>query len=87
MSALAWLAGISGTIGGLASIPQVIKIFVKKNAKGVALTTYLILICVSTVWILYGLELRNIPILLTNGIGFVSFSLVIVGWILYGRDR
>ncbi|HSW89575.1 MAG TPA: SemiSWEET family transporter [Patescibacteria group bacterium] len=87
MSILAYLATITGMFLGLSSLPQAMKIFQRKSAKDISVTTLLIVEFGSIIWILYGLELRNFPIVIPNILGFLINTLVLVGWYLYGRKR
>lgn len=80
------MASISGTILGLSGFPQVFKIFKRKSAKDIAQTTYWIVELGSIIWILYGLELKNFPIVLANVLGFVTTSLILIGCYLYGKE-
>ncbi|MBU0899054.1 MAG: hypothetical protein KKB03_00410 [Nanoarchaeota archaeon] len=79
------LAILFGTIGGLANLPQIYKIFKRKSAKDISGLTYFILFTGAVIWLLYGIELMNFPIIITNTIGGVNIGLVIIGWYFYGR--
>ena len=85
MTILSILAGIFGIVAGLANLPQAIKIFRRKSAKDISILTYGILFPGVIIWILYGIELKNTPILLMNIIGGIFIGAVIIGWFLYGR--
>ena len=87
MTILASLASVSGTVLGLSGVPQVLKIFKTKSAKDIAPSTYLIVETGSLIWILYGVELKNFPIVLANILGFATTTLVLIGYWLYGRKR
>jgi len=80
------LALLFGTISGIANFPQAYRIFKRKSAKDISILTYSILIIGAIIWILYGIELMNFPILITNIVGGINIGLVIIGWFLYGRD-
>lgn len=86
MSLLSILATIFGTVGGLANLPQVYRIFKRKSAKDISILTYSIIIVSCIIWILYGIEIRNSAIIITNGLGTTTVALVIIGWFLYGRE-
>jgi MtN3 and saliva related transmembrane protein len=85
MTILSFLASISGTVLGLSGVPQVLKIFRTKSAKDIAPSTYLIVETGSLIWILYGAELKNFPIILANLLGFATTSLILIGYWRYGR--
>lgn len=87
MTLLYILATISGVFLAFGALPQAIKIFRKKSAADVSEITYFITTIGGFVWILYGLEIKNFPIVLSNIIGVAMSVLVLTGWFLYGRDR
>lgn len=87
MTALAFLASVSGVIMGLAGVPQAIKIFRRKSAKDIAPLTYIIVEIGAVIWIFYGLELKIFPIVVGNILGFTTTSLILVGYYLYGRNK
>jgi MtN3 and saliva related transmembrane protein len=83
---LSYLAGFFGFFIGVANFPQAIKIFKTKSAKDISIITLSIFFMGSFVWTLYGIELQNVPIIITNGLAFISLCFVLIGWILYGKD-
>lgn len=86
---MTWLAAFAttfGFVGSASNIFQVIKIFRRRSAKDISILTYSILFVGSIFWILYGLEIRNIPILVTNITMSILVGMVIIGWYLYGRE-
>lgn len=85
MTFLATLATIFGVINGFANFPQIYKIFKTKSAKDLAITTYMILSAGSIVWILYGIEIMNVPILIMNGLALFEFILILIGCYIYGQ--
>ena len=85
MTLLATLATIFGVINGFANFPQIYKIFKMKSAKDLSITTYIILTIGSLVWVLYGIEIMNIPILTMNGLALLEFIIILIGCYLYGR--
>jgi MtN3 and saliva related transmembrane protein len=85
MSTLSILAIIFGAIGGLANLPQALKIFKRKSAKDISILTYAFLLTGAIIWVFYGIKLRNIAVIITNMFGATNIGLVILGWFLYGR--
>ncbi|MBU1111277.1 MAG: SemiSWEET family transporter [archaeon] len=86
MTILATLATIFGVVNGFANVPQIYKIFKTKSAKDISITTYLTLTIGSIVWIFYGIEIMNIPILTMNGLALIEFIVVLIGCYIYGRN-
>ena len=87
MSFLSILAGAFGIINGLANIPQIIKIYKTKSAKDLSKITYITLFIGTIIWILYGIKLKNIPILILNGTACVLFVVILIGIYLYGKEK
>jgi MtN3 and saliva related transmembrane protein len=87
MIILTILATIFGAVGGIANLPQAYKIFKRKSAGDISIWTYAFLFIGAIIWILYGVQIHNIPVILTNILGFLNIGLVIAGWFLYGREK
>jgi MtN3 and saliva related transmembrane protein len=87
MTILYVLAMIFGTVSGLANFPQAHRIFKRKSAKDISILTYSFLFLGTVIWILYGIELANFPIIITNIFGAVNIGMVVIGWFLYGRGN
>ena len=85
MTVLAVLATVFGIIGALANIPQVIKIYKRKSAKDISIWTWLILCVVSSIWILYGIEIDSYPLIIGNVASLICFITIAIVWFLYGR--
>jgi MtN3 and saliva related transmembrane protein len=83
MSFLSILATIFGLLMSFASIPQAHKIFKRKSAKDISFITYLLFTLGSIVWLLYGIEIGDIPIIWSYAAGTVCSASVLVGWIKY----
>jgi len=81
------LATILGVITGLANIPQIVKIFKTKSAKDLSLITNTIFLLSSIVWLLYGFQLINYPLIIANIIYILTYSLIIIGFFIYGKSK
>lgn len=68
-------------------IPQIIKVINNKSAKDVSLITLLQLSIGVSLWIAYGIHLRNAIIIFANSITLVSLCLLIGLYVLYGRIK
>jgi MtN3 and saliva related transmembrane protein len=87
MTILAGLATVTGVFLGLGSLPQATKIFQTKSAVDIAPLSYVIMVLGSSIWILYGLELKSLPIMIPNILGVILGTIILVGWFLYGKRR
>jgi MtN3 and saliva related transmembrane protein len=85
MSLLSILALTFGTISGIANLPQWVKIFKRKSAGDISIITYSFLFIGAVVWIFYGFEINDFPIIITNILGGLNIGMVVVGWFLYGK--
>ena len=85
MTFLAISATTVGVFLGLANLPQALKIFQRKSAGDIAVSTYLIGEFGSIVWILYGWEIKSFPIVVPNILGLAATSLVLWGYFLYNK--
>ena len=83
MTLLSVLASFFGVVMGFANMPQAYKIFKRKSAKDISVITYFIFTSGSILWLFYGIELGNFPIIVSYSIGIVSCFCVLVGWYLY----
>lgn len=84
MTLLFLLATVFGTLSGIANFPQAYRIFKRKSAKDISIFTFLLIGAV--IWIFYGIEIANFPIIITNIFGAINIGLVVIGWLLY-RDK
>ena len=85
MNMIPILATILGIITGLANVPQIIKIFKTKSAKDLSLTTNTIFLLSSIVWLLYGIQLINPPLIIANIIYILTYLSIIIGFLIYGK--
>ena len=79
------LATFVGIIGSFAMFPQVYRIFKRKSAKDISITTFGFLFIAGIIWVIYGLNIQSFPIIISNLAGSLIILGVIVGWFLYGR--
>ncbi|MBW2995851.1 hypothetical protein KY332_00965 [Candidatus Woesearchaeota archaeon] len=87
MTILSMLATVFGVVNGVANFPQIYKIFKRKSAHDISVLTYAALTMGSFIWILYGIEIMNFPVLVMNGLAFIEFIIVLLGCYLYGRKK
>lgn len=87
MSLLSIVATVVGIFMALAGFPQAIKIYQRKSAKDISILTYLIIDAGAIVWILYGFELHNFPIIISNILGFMTSTLILIEYYYFGRTK
>jgi len=76
---------IVGILGPVMSLPQILKIFLLKNADGVSFLTYSTLTVFSCVWLWYGMVHKEKPIIVTNILWIISEIVIVVGVLIYGN--
>lgn len=74
----------AGIVGPLASIPQVLKVYLLQDATGLSVVSWGTLAVLDIPWIIYGLVHKERPIIVAYSMWFVINTLVCVGAILYG---
>lgn len=77
------LVCFAGIAGPVMTLPQVFKIWLEKNASGVAVETWLTYLFLSVIWISYGLLHKEKPIVIMYTSYFVINVLIIVEVALY----
>ena len=67
----------------LATIPQVFSIWVRHNTAGVSVTTWAAYSLASYIWLIYGLTIRDKPLIITSVLWVITETAVVAGLILY----
>ena len=79
------IIGISGaTLTTFSFIPQVIKIIRKKSAQDVSLLTLLQLACGVSLWVIYGIHLKDVIIITAN---LVTLSTLVIAIYLFFKYK
>jgi uncharacterized protein with PQ loop repeat len=81
------LVYIAAFIGPLSIGPQIAEIwFVDKNAMGVSLLTWSGFSLLSLVWLVYALDRRDRPLIISNALWLIGELIVVAGAIRYDFD-
>jgi MtN3 and saliva related transmembrane protein len=56
----------AGTISSITFLPQVIKIWQTKSAKDLSVPMLLLLVLGVSMWLAYGIIIKNVPVIYTN---------------------
>ena len=75
---------IAAMVGPIATIPQVVKIFVSSDASSIALSTWIMFDITSAIWIWYAILHRERVILTAQFMWFTVQTMIIVGAIQHG---
>lgn len=67
----------------LSTIPQIFDVFTSRDAQSLSLLSWILFTCASIVWFIYGIRLKNTP-LIASSILWISTELILmVGIVLY----
>ena len=70
--------GLSAALGGIvAVIPQVIKVVKTKSTTDLSLYMWAIVTLANSLWLVYGLEKGDLPIIISNGTQLVMVAIVL----------
>jgi MtN3 and saliva related transmembrane protein len=68
---------IAGTISSITFLPQVIKIWQTKSAKDLSMPMLLLLVLGVSMWLAYGIIIKNTPVIYTNSmVLFMTFIML-----------
>jgi MtN3 and saliva related transmembrane protein len=85
ISTIGLIAGICTTIS---FVPQIIKIIKTKQVRDLSLCMYIILTTGVLLWLIYGVLIREAPIILANSATFILCLFVLVSKFAYrGKDQ
>ena len=71
-------------IGPIMTIPQILMIWVEKNASGVSVVSWVSYMFIAIFWLLYGIVHNEKPIIFANCFWLVSSAIVVAGTLIYG---
>jgi MtN3 and saliva related transmembrane protein len=78
---------IASTLLEFNPIFQVIKIVRIKEAKDVSLSTFLMILVIGVMWLIYGIQIQSLPLIIGNAIKLLSSLTVIIVYSLYKRHQ
>ena len=79
-----FLIYFGGVFGPLATLPQLIEIWVYQNASGVSIVSWSAYLLGAMFWLFYGLVHKEKPIIFSYGVWVILDILIIIGVIIYG---
>jgi len=76
---LSFYLGIAaGLLCTISFLPQVFKIYKQKSARDISLVTFITFALGVFIWLIYGITIKEIPIILANGFTLFLVALIIV---------
>ena len=76
---------LAGTLTTVAFVPQILKIARTKHVRDISLFMYVILSTGILLWLIYGLFIREAPIILANSVAFILCCYIMAMKLAYGR--
>lgn len=73
-----------GIYGPIMTIPQILKIYVDKNASGVSVISWSSYAFCAIFWIIYGIIHKEKPIVLTYCVWLALDIVIVIGTFIYG---
>ena len=73
-----------GIFGPLMTIPQLMKIWVDKNASGVSVVSWSAYLFTAVFWLIYGIMHKEKPIIVTYSLWIILEIFIVVGILMYG---
>ena len=66
---------------------QAIKIMKLKQAKDVSLWTYIMILAIGTMWLIYGIKIDSLPLIIGNSIKLFASLAVVFAYIKYKEPK
>lgn len=79
------LGYVAATLTTAAFVPQAWRTFRTKDVSGISLRMYAVFTAGVAVWLAYGIALRELPMILANGLTLVLACAVLVMKLRYGK--
>lgn len=67
-----------GVVASLSGVPQVLKIWKTGDVSGISIITYIIALGAVAAWFLYGLHIKNRPLIITSFLSTIILSIVVL---------
>ncbi len=77
---------LAGAITTAAGIPQVVKTYRTRHARDISIWQPILLNIGMLLWLIYGIFLRDLPLILANAISILCYSLLIIMKIYFKED-
>ncbi len=79
MTSITWIGLLAGTLTTISFFPQMLKTWKTRSTKDISLEMFLLFCSGLLLWIIYGLFMRDIPVIMTNVATFIlAFPILIL---------
>ncbi|MCL5017509.1 MAG: SemiSWEET transporter [Patescibacteria group bacterium] len=83
MNSIKILGLVAATLTTISFLPQVVQSWKTKDVKGISLPMYTIFTFGVFLWLMYGLFVKDLPVILANSFIFIFASLILILKIKY----
>jgi len=87
MTALQVLGMTAGSISAITFLPQVIKTWKSRSAEDISMLTFTFATISVIMWLVYGIILKDIPIIYTNSLVLVCSVIMLYFKIRFGKKQ
>ncbi len=84
MSYIVILGLLAASLTTFSSLPQVIKIIKRKETKDISLGTYILVVVGIAFWLIYGLLIRDLPLIAANVVSLILTATILFFKIKFG---
>lgn len=79
MTSITWIGLLAGTLTTISFFPQMLKTWKTRSTKDISLEMFLLFCSGLLLWIIYGLFMKDIPVIMTNIATFIlAFPILIL---------
>lgn len=87
MKILQILTTITGVVMSLGYFPQAYKLYKSKSPINISIPTFTIFACGTLIWTIYGIMLRDIPLVLSFAVGVIGSWLILILALIYRKNK
>jgi MtN3 and saliva related transmembrane protein len=84
MNWITFLGILAACLTTFSSLPQLIKSFKTKHTEDLSLGMYILSSTGVLLWLIYGLTIKDTPLIFANSVGFVIISSILILKLKYG---
>ncbi len=78
MTSLQIVGSLASLLSVLNQFPQAIKVFRTKDTHSISLTMYCIVVVSITLWLVYGIMLKDGPLIWANGLSLIPITYIFI---------
>jgi len=77
---------VAGAITSLAAVPQVVRTYRTRHARDLSIWQPVLLVIGMLLWLIYGIFLKDLPLILANAFSILCYALLIFMKIYFKED-